>query len=256
VDDPAVDPPAVDDAAVDDPAVDDVEPASAPTPPGRRSRSWLTAVLVAVIAAGLLALGGGLAVALGIGRTEQPAADSVDAGFARDMSRHHLQAVEMANLATTRSTDPDVLRLAFDIASTQTNQVGRMQGWLTLWGLPLTSGDTMGWMDDAAMSGHDMSGHGMPSTGSADGAVMPGMATEAELAQLRSLSGTPFDVMFLQLMIRHHQGGLEMAQYGQQHAGEAVVRGLARSIAETQTAETTTMEQMLRARGGAPLPAP
>ncbi|MCW2616883.1 MAG: uncharacterized protein JWR28_32, partial [Modestobacter sp.] len=138
------------------------------------------------------------------------------------------------------------LRLAFDIASTQTNQVGRMQGWLTLWGLPLTSSDTMGWMDDAAMAGHDMA--------HLDGAVMPGMATEAELAQLRSLSGTPFDVMFLQLMIRHHQGGLEMAQYGRQHAAVAVVRGLARSIAETQTAETTTMEQMLRARGGTPLP--
>ncbi|WP_138733138.1 DUF305 domain-containing protein [Modestobacter excelsi] len=246
---------------MDDPAVDDVEPTTAPTPPGRRPRSWLTAVLVTVIAVGLLALGGGLAVALGIGRTEQPAADSVDAGFARDMSRHHLQAVEMADLAAGRSTDPEVLLLAFDIASTQTNQAGRMQGWLTLWGLPLTSGDTMGWMDDAAagghdVSGHDVSGHDMSATGSADGAVMPGMATETELAQLRSLSGTPFDVMFLQLMIRHHQGGLEMAQYGQQHAGEAVVRGLARSIAQTQTAETTTMEQMLRARGGAPLPAP
>src|SRR4051794_31026334 len=162
----------------------DPTPRTAPEPPAaRRPRRALTAVLVTVIAAGLLALGGGLAVALGIGRTDQPAADSVDAGFARDMSRHHLQAVEMANLAAGRSTDPDVLRLAFDIASTQTNQVGRMQGWLTLWGLPLTSGDTMGWMD-AAMSGHDMAGHGMPSTGSADGAVMPGMATEAELAQL------------------------------------------------------------------------
>jgi uncharacterized protein (DUF305 family) len=218
------------------------------TAPLPRPRRWPTAVLLAVIAVGLLALGGGLAVASGIGRSEQPTADSVDAGFARDMSRHHLQAVEMANLATTRSTDPEVLRLAFDIASTQTNQVGRMQGWLTLWGLPLTSGDTMAWMADPAMAGHHVAGQ-------ADGAVMPGMATETELAELRSLSGTPFDVMLLQLMIRHHQGGLEMARYGQQHAGEAVVRGLARSIAETQTAETATMEEMLRARGGAPLPA-
>ena len=231
--------------------MDDVEPTPAPTPTGGRPRSWLTALLVTVIAAGLLALGGGLAVALGIGRTDQPAADSVDAGFSRDMSRHHLQAVEMANLAAGRSTDREVLWLAFDIASTQTNQAGRMQGWLMLWGLPPTSGDTMGWMDDEAMAGHHMS-----ATEAADGAVMPGMATETELAQLRSLQGAPFDVMFLQLMIRHHQGGLEMAEYGQQHAGEAVVRRLARSIAETQTAETTTMEQMLRARGGAPLPAP
>jgi uncharacterized protein (DUF305 family) len=126
-----------------------------------------------------------------------------------------------------------------------------MQGWLTLWGLPLTGSDPMSWMDDGAMAGHHM-----PDDAAADGAVMPGMATETELGQLRSLAGTPFDVMFLQLMIRHHQGGLEMAQYGQQHAGEVVVRRLARAIAETQTAETTTMEQMLRARGGSPLPAP
>jgi uncharacterized protein (DUF305 family) len=219
--------------------------------PGRPQRR-LTALLIAVIAVGLLAAGGGLAVALGLGRTAPPAADSVDAGFARDMSRHHLQAVEMANLALTRSTDAEVRQLAFDISATQTNQVGRMQGWLALWGLPLTSGEVMGWMSDGT-SGHDMA---HMDDAAADGAVMPGMATETELATLRSLSGTEFDVMFLQLMIRHHQGGLEMAQYGAEHAELAAVRGLARSIAETQTAETTTMEAMLRARGGTPLPAP
>jgi uncharacterized protein (DUF305 family) len=230
------------------------------TRPAGRPRRWLTGLLAAVITLGLLAAGGGLAVALGIGRSEQPAADSVDAGFARDMSRHHLQAVEMANLALTRSTDGDVQRLAFDISSTQTNQVGRMQGWLTLWGLPLTGGNPMSWMaDDAmaddAMAGHDMSHMAEPAA-EADGAVMPGMATETELTQLRALTGTPFDVMFLQLMIRHHQGGLEMAQYGEQHAAEAVVRGLAGSIVAAQTAETATMEKMLQARGGTPLPAP
>ncbi len=217
--------------------------------PGRPHRR-LTALLVAVIAVGLLAAGGGLAVALGLGRAAPPTADSVDAGFARDMSRHHLQAVEMANLALDRSTDAEVRQLAFDISATQTNQVGRMQGWLALWGLPLTSGEVMGWMSDGT-SGHDMT-H-MDGTG---GAVMPGMATEDELATLRSLSGTAFDVMFLQLMTRHHQGGLEMAEYGAEHAELAAVRQLSRSIAETQTAETTTMESMLRARGGTPLPAP
>jgi uncharacterized protein (DUF305 family) len=218
---------------------------------GRPPRRWLTVVLATVIAVGLLAAGGGLAVALGIGRTETPAADSVDAGFARDMSRHHMQGVEMANVARERSQDGEVRQLAFDISSTQTNQVGRMQGWLSLWGLPLTSGEVMTWMGHGAMAGMDHS-----SMADSDGAVMPGMATEAELTDLRSLSGTAFDVRFLQLMIRHHQGGLEMAQYGQQHAGEPAVRGLAESIAETQTAETTTMEDMLRARGGTPLPAP
>jgi uncharacterized protein (DUF305 family) len=227
---------------------------SAPAP---RPRRGLTGLLVAVIAIALLAAGGGLAVALGIGRTDTPAADSVDAGFARDMSQHHLQAVEMANLAATRSQDAEVQRLAFDISATQTNQVGRMQGWLTLWGLPLTGGEVMSWMSDGAMTGHDMSGHDMSGTdtgAAADGAVMPGMATETELAELRSLSGTAFDVMFLQLMIRHHAGGLEMAQYGEEHAGEAAVRSLAGSIVAAQSAETATMQEMLTARGGTPLP--
>jgi uncharacterized protein (DUF305 family) len=221
----------------------------APRPGGGR---WLTAVLAAVIAVGLLLAGGGLAVALGIGRSGSPASDSVDAGFARDMGRHHQQAVEMANLALERSEDAEVRQLAFDISATQTNQAGRMQGWLSLWGLPRTDGEVMAWMDDGT-GGMDHAAH---DAAAADGAVMPGMATETELAELRSLSGTAFDVRFLQLMTRHHQGGLEMAQYGRDHATVPAVRRLAESIAETQSAETTTMAAMLRDRGGAPLPPP
>ncbi|MCO7221806.1 DUF305 domain-containing protein [Klenkia sp. PcliD-1-E] len=211
--------------------------------PAPRSRRWLAAGLVAVIAAGLLVIGGGLAVALGVGRTDTPAAGSVDAGFSLDMSVHHLQAVEMANLAQGRTTDPEVLSLAFDISQTQLNQVGRMQGWLTLWGLPITGAGDMSWMGSSM---HDHSG----------GGLMPGMATEDELDQLRAATGGDFDVLFLQLMIRHHQGGLEMAQVAEAGASESVVRGLARSIVATQTAETTTMAGMLAARGGSPLPAP
>jgi uncharacterized protein (DUF305 family) len=63
-------------------------------------------------------------------------------------------------------------------------------------------------------------------------------------------------VQFLRLMIRHHQGGLEMAQYAEAHAGVPAVRTLARSIADTQTAETTTMAQLLTEFGGTPLPGP
>jgi uncharacterized protein (DUF305 family) len=213
---------------------------------------WPRAVLQLVIAVALVLIGGGAAVALGIGRgPSSPTADSVDAGFAWDMSRHHLQGVEMANLAQGRSTDPVILSLAFDISATQTNQVGRMQGWLSLWGLPNTSSrPPMEWM--GGMPGHSMDGMDM----STPGALMPGMATDQEMAQLRGLSGKAFDVQFLRLMIRHHQGGLKMAQYTEANAQEAPVRTLARSIAETQTAEVHTMAQLLAERGGSPLPAP
>ena len=209
----------------------------------------LRAVLLAVIAVGLVLLGGGLAVVLGIGRdggAVVPTAVSVDAGFSRDMATHHLQGVEMANLALERSEDLDVRQLAFDISSTQTNQAGRMQGWLSLWGVPPTGGETMAWMAGGG-------GHGHPMT---DEGLMPGMATEAELAELRSLSGTDFDVEFLRLMIRHHQGGLGMAEYAAENAEVPAVARLARTIAETQSAEAGTMTDMLAARGGSPLPAP
>lgn len=209
---------------------------------GRRLRT----ALLAVIAVGLVLLGGGLAVALGIGRTDAPTADSVDAGFSRNMARHHLQGVEMANLALDRSEDPAVRGLAFDSSATRTNQTGRMQGWLSLWGIPFTGGEPMSWMGDGGHSGHDMDMTGL----------MPGMATEDELADLRSLSGDAFDVEFLRLMIRHHQGGEDMAEHAAEQAGVAVVRDLARTILESQSAETSLMTEMLTARGGTPLPAP
>jgi uncharacterized protein (DUF305 family) len=213
--------------------------------PGRRGRP-LRVVLMAVIAVGLVLLGGGLAVALGIGRTDTPDADSVAAGFARDMSVHHLQGVEMANMVADRSEDPEIRQIAFDISATQTNQAGRMQGWLALWGVPQSGGDTMAWMTEGGDHGHDM----------ADGGLMPGMATEDELANLRSLRGTAFDVEFLRLMIRHHQGGFDMAEYATEHADVSAVRSLASAIAGAQSAETRTMATLLTARGGTPLPAP
>jgi uncharacterized protein (DUF305 family) len=217
------------------------------TGPGEQRRSPLRIVLLAVLGVGLVLLGGGLAVALGIGRTAQPAADSVDVGFSRDMAQHHLQGVEMSNLALDRSEDPAVRGLAFDMAETQNNQVGRMQGWLALWGHTPTGGETMAWMpEDGGHTGH----------GSGDGEPMPGMASTEELATLRGLSGTAFDVEFLRLMIRHHQGGFEMAEYAAENAQESAVRTLARAMVDSQAGETRLMAGMLDERGGTPLPAP
>jgi uncharacterized protein (DUF305 family) len=216
-------------------------PPDEPTP-----RSPLRVVLLSLIAVGLVVLGGGLAVVLGLGRDDGVRPGTVDVGFSRDMAAHHLQGVEMANLVSDHSEDPAVRGLAFDIATTQTNQVGRMQGWLALWGYSPTGGDQMAWM------GHDMPD--MDMTGGSG--LMPGMATEQELTDLRALHGPAFDVEFLRLMIRHHQGGLEMAQYATAHGETDVVRTLAKSIADRQTAETELMSGMLAERGGTPLPKP
>jgi len=202
--------------------------------------------LSALVAVALIGIGGAGAVILGLGSNDYPAADSVDAGFARDMSAHHRQAVLMAGLARDRSTDPDVALLAYDIETVQLNQVGQMQGWLALWGLSQSAGEVMSWM--GSHGGMDMSG-------SANG-LMPGMATAEELDELRAAQGAEIDVLFLQLMIRHHQGGTQMATYAAENAEVAAVRTLAESIADSQGAEIESLTDMLSARDGSPLPAP
>lgn len=234
----------------------DVAVTEAPSQPARPSR--LRVALLALIGLALLAIGGAGAVALGIGQPKTPAENSVDAGFARDMSRHHLQAVQMANLALDRTQDPLIHTLAFDISSTQNNQVGRMQGWLTMWGLSANSSvEPMSWMDGTAMQSMTMpDGSPMQAMSMGPGGLMPGMASDQELAQLRTLSGQAFDVQFLRLMIRHHEGGVPMATYAMERAQEPAVRQLAKSIVETQQAETQMMLQMLKQRGGQPLPPP
>lgn len=198
--------------------VDDEMFVDEPAPAGTPTR--LVVALLAVIAVALTGIGFALGVITRGGNAEAaqapvaPADDSVDVGFCRDMMTHHQQAVEMAGLVRGRSTDPAIRTLAFDIETAQINQVGQMQGFLRIWGRNQNSrGDqVMSWIPDGAIPGHV---HG---TGE-DGALMPGMATSQEMAELESASGTDLDVLFLRLMIRHHQGGIPMARYAAEHAG-------------------------------------
>ncbi|TSD93909.1 DUF305 domain-containing protein [Skermania sp. ID1734] len=179
--------------------------------------------------------------------TPQPGA--VDIGFSQDMTVHHNQAIEMASLALTNTTDGAVRNLAYDILTSQQNQVGQMQGWLAMWGEPsLPTGGYMGWM--TGDSGHG----GMTMAHSGPVSTMPGMASQAEIAQLRQARGQQLDVLFLQLMLRHHEGGLPMMQYAAQHADVEVVRQLAQTMVNTQQNEAKTMTEMLAARGAQPLP--
>jgi uncharacterized protein (DUF305 family) len=183
-----------------------------------------------------------------------PAAGSVEVGFAQDMSTHHLQAVTMAGWARDHSTDPEIRQLAFDIERTQLEQVGRMKGWLMLWDQPEQAiGAPMKWMTEP-MAGHDGMSMGTSSVNPGAGALMPGMATDTELTKLRSLSGKQLDVYFLQLMLRHHQGGTSMAQYAAGHSTMTALQALVRSILTSQGAEMDQMKLMLSSRGAQPLP--
>ena len=234
-----------------EPDAEDFEPEE----PSRASR-----VLVYVAAAlVLLLVGAAVGMLLTLSRTEStaaPDAGSVDVGFAQDMRVHHLQAVTMAGIERDRTTDPVLRGIAFDIESTQLAQLSEMSGWLTVWGqanLPSPGAAHMAWMSEGGTHEHS-NGTGGTTTGPVQ--RMPGMATTEEINKLRKLSGSELDVLFLQLMLRHHQGGLEMAQYAAEHAAVGYVRNLAQKVVSSQDNEVRLMTAYLNQRGAEPLPFP
>ncbi|MFF3858017.1 DUF305 domain-containing protein [Streptomyces sp. NPDC002209] len=204
-----------------------------------------------------------------------PGLYSADAGFARDMAVHHQQAVEMSFIVRDRTKDEPVRGLAYDIANTQANQRGMLLGWLDLWGLPKVVADEppMSWMGSAdqhaghgtgghgtsghdtaghGASGHDTAGHEMGGAAAKPGALMAGMATKEELAQLGAAEGRDAEVLYLQLMTDHHKGGVAMAQGCATQCKTPAERDLARGMVEAQQSELTLMADMLKQRGAAP----
>ncbi|MCX5196951.1 DUF305 domain-containing protein [Streptomyces sp. NBC_00249] len=210
----------------------------------------------AVVLAVLFAVGATVAApagGTGAGAGTRPSLYSPDAGFARDMSVHHQQAVEMSFVVRDRTQDEPVRSLAYDIANTQANQRGMMLGWLDLWDLPkVVSGEPpMSWMAAPEQGGHTgHAGHGAQAA--QDGALMPGMATKEELVRLGAAGGRDAEVLYLQLMTDHHKGGVAMAEACARQCRVPAERALAQGMAEAQQSELTLMADMLKQRGAAP----
>nr|WP_245984005.1 DUF305 domain-containing protein [Streptomyces tateyamensis] len=168
--------------------------------------------------------------------TAAPATDSPEAGFARDMATHHQQAIDLSFIVRDRTDNAEVRNLAFDVINTQANQRGMMMGWLDQWGLTQNSAaKPMAWMK------MDYQAH--------DGSLMPGMATNAQIDQLKQLSGTAAEVFYLQLMIEHHKGGVGMAQGYVDLAKNPSEKRLAQSMVTAQSSEIQLMTDMLATRG-------
>lgn len=208
--------------------LDRTEPVAPARPYPTRLLRWLVALLL--VAVGLVLVGFAFGWP-GLPRT--PGDGSAEVGFARDMTAHHEQAVEMAQLISTRTEDPLVRGLAMDIMLTQQGQIGQMFGWLELWdAAPTGDGPRMAWMDH-------------PTDG-----PMPGMATRDELRNLEQLSGVDADREFLRLMIRHHQGAAPMAEAIQDRSDNEAVDRFAGWVAESQASEVEAMTRLLEQKGG------
>ena len=139
--------------------------------------------------------------------------NAADLTFAQQMIVHHQGAIETADLAPSRAASQQVKDLAVRIKAAQGPEIQQMQGWLTAWAAAMPSSTNASSSEDT--TGMDMGGMGsqgqMTSGGVTTAMSIPGMMSDADMQQLTATSGTAFDRLFLQQMIVHHQGALEMA---------------------------------------------
>ncbi|MEV6596942.1 DUF305 domain-containing protein [Actinoplanes sp. NPDC051346] len=211
-----------------DPAAPTADRTDSPSRTGTRrfGAGWLALVLAFGLLVG--AAIGFLGPTLGT-----PKDDSAEAGFLRDMSTHHAQAVEMSMIAHANSTDTYVVTLAGDIALTQHGQISTMLAWLRDWNLsPTGSQPAMAWMPEAQ--------------GSVRNGLMPGMATPDQLATLRKATGKDLNIQYLTLMRQHHLGGLHMAQAILKQSDEQNVTDLADTMVNGQQSEINLIDSMLK----------
>lgn len=138
--------------------------------------------------------------------------------FAQMMIPHHEQAISMSEIAFKKSRNQAILKLSNQIKSLQGTEKSQLAYWLKA-------------TDSSMTMDHDMQ--------------MSGMLTTKELASLKLLTGTQFDRGFLQLMIKHHQGALEMLDLISD-SKNAEAKALAKAIKSAQSREITSMKLLLK----------
>ncbi len=159
--------------------------------------------------------------------------NSIDVAFAQGMIPHHAQAVEMSELAATNTSNPEVQALATEIIAAQGPEIELMTEWLTAWGAEVPDPEAS--MDENM----EMAG----------GMMMSGMISDSDFEKLRAARDAEFDRLYLELMILHHEGAIEMAQQELDGGDSPEAKELAQRIIDAQQAEITRMEALLGQAG-------
>lgn len=151
------------------------------------------------------------------------AKNPADIMFVTMMIPHHEQAVEMSDMLLAKSeVDADARKLAEQIKAAQQPEIDQMKAWLADWGI-----------DDSQMGSMDHSGH------------MDGMLTKEQLEKLQKADGPTGQRLYLEGMIEHHQGAVDMANNVLGAGQNPDVRKLAQEIVTSQQAEIAEMNKML-----------
>lgn len=198
------------------------------------------------IGASALALTLGVGVAA-CGRDGEPSVASApsttehndaDVAFASEMLQHHAQALSMVDLTVERRLDPEVTEMAEQIRAAQGPEIETFTDWLTEWDEEIPE----------TMRDHAHAGHGESSVGdSMEGmdASMPGMMSAEDMTALEDAPDEDFQTMWLEMMVEHHTGAVEMASdYAKRGRFEPAL-ALATDIMAAQTAEIETMRELL-----------
>ncbi|MFJ3661300.1 DUF305 domain-containing protein [Streptomyces sp. NPDC090119] len=151
-------------------------------------------------------------------RQDDNSPNTADRSYAHMMITHHGQALKMTELAPERAKSTQVKRIAERISAAQGPEISAMKGWLA------TNG-----------KGGDAHQHG----------TMPGMATDAQLTELRAAKGEAFDQLFLKLMIAHHEGAIAMATDVKAQGNNIQIEEMADDVIAQQTSEIVRMRDML-----------
>ncbi|MDX3186697.1 MULTISPECIES: DUF305 domain-containing protein [Streptomyces] len=149
--------------------------------------------------------------------------NAADVAFAKGMIPHHRQAVEMADLASRRAQSAQVKILAGEIKKAQAPEIKTLSGWLTSWGEEVPAEGVM-----------DHSMHGMD-----------GMMTGEDMDSLKKSSGKAFETAFLEMMIKHHEGAVDMAKTEKADGSFPDAKKMADAIITSQTAEISRMNSLL-----------
>ncbi len=151
-----------------------------------------------------------------------------DVRFMQDMIPHHHQALEMSKLAPARTNNPEVRDLAARIEASQADEIAFMQQWLAERGEDVPDPAA----NDAMHTSHSMAG----------------MASPEQMAELAGASSTDFDRLFLELMIRHHDGAVKMVKELLEQPGAAydpILFEFTSDVTNDQTVEIERMNRLL-----------
>jgi len=210
--------------------------------PKTRTRALSALALTLALGAGLTACGddagssGTSGSATEVSTTEH---NDADVTFASDMITHHAQALSMVDLTLDRPLDPEVQALAEDIRAAQGPEIETMADWLTKWGEEVP--ETMRDHDNAGHDMDDMSDN-MDDMGHDD---MPGMMSADDMDALENASDSEFQDMWLEMMVEHHEGAVEMAETETEDGQFKDAVDLASQIIDAQKQEIDTMQGLL-----------